>query len=197
MADFQPTDGIIQAIVRQTTWDNQVTENVFNINFGGAALDQSDADSVADGLHGAYEELAGFIFSGNTFSECIVNDIRTEDGPGFLGDWTPIDGTNGSDPLPGQNAAIVSWKTGRRGASYRGRTFLGGMTEAQVTSGVLAAAYVTAIEAFADLIVAPGGHDFVVLSRVQNGDVLAEAIGTSITGYTIPTHFGTQRRRRT
>jgi len=98
----------------------------------------------------------------------------------------------GSEPLPTQVASVTTWLTGIAGRRFRGRSYIGGLTEQQVDSQVIDSFYRSAVDIFANRLVNtfPGvtPFDYVVYSRVAG-------VTTKITGYTIRSGIYTQRRR--
>lgn len=72
----------------------------------------------------------------------------------------PADGSVAGDCLPGQNAVVVSLKTGSKGRRKRGRFFLPGISETGTANGRLTGAQLTAVTALGTAILdryGPGG----------------------------------------
>jgi hypothetical protein len=193
---FQPCINTGSAVARMTTWDNQTVENVYHFRLT-EDLDQTLADVIAGGIISNMTEINAYVFSGNTWEDVTVTDLRTEGAPSFIstdtGTW-PLAGGSGTDPLPGANAAIISWTTALRGRSYRGRTYFGGLTEGAVTSGTVTAGLLTAMDDFIDSVVTLG--DLGILSRVHNKVPRDSGVLHIITGGSAKAEFATQRRRR-
>lgn len=60
-------------------------------------------------------------------------------------------GTGGSgDELPPMNAAVITWKTGLIGRSYRGRTFCWPISESSQAHGVCTSGYLADLQSFGD-----------------------------------------------
>jgi len=175
------------------TWDNKDVVNVWHYNLGSTTLDSTVADAITADLTTFYNRIKAYVFSGNSYAKCVITDLRTEGGPQFIVlSGLPDDGTSGADPLPGQNAALITWTTAFRGKEGRGRTYLGGFTESAITSGVLTSGLVSAFETGIDDIL---GHPFTVLSRVKDNVLRDEGVHHNITDGTIHTHMATQRNR--
>lgn len=66
-------------------------------------------------------------------------------------------GAQGGEPLPPQCAGVFTLKTGLAGRSRRGRLYLGGHLELYQASGQWTGAYVTALQARANAMVALAG----------------------------------------
>jgi hypothetical protein len=191
---FQPVTNAGQAAVTMTTWDNQEVVNVFGFSLT-VTLTQTVTDSIAGALSPLYDALVPYMFNANHIAQPVVTDLRTEGGPQFTSanvNW-PKSGTSGADPLPGQNAALVTWKTATRGKSFRGRSYFGGLTENAITSGVLATglegALLTAATTFTGLAT------FGVISRQHNGALRTNGILTLFNQAVVHSHIATQRRR--
>lgn len=79
-----------------------------------------------------------------------VTQVLTQPNPGALT----------GDCLPGQNAVLVSFRTGQKGGRHRGRLFLPGIAESSTTNALLTGAQLTAVQALAAGLVTqygPGG----------------------------------------
>lgn len=110
----------------------------------------------------------------------------------------PLAGTGSATPAAQNAAAIITWNTGSRGRSFRGRTFVAGMQASDIYSAdgtqVLPAAVTAYSAAAAALITAIAAVD------VSNNTFLGVAsnkllLNTRITTGTCRTYLGTQRRR--
>jgi len=192
---FQPVTDGAQVVVHGSMWDGTVTANVFGVK-QTTTLTQAVADAWSDVFGICYDAIKGYIFSGNTFTGVTVTDLRTEGAPQFTSDHGlfPVTGTSGADPLPGQNAALITWLTGTRGKSFRGRTYIPGLTEASITSGVLTAGFVTALQTFENDVITNANVG--VISRYHDSALRNSGIVTVITGAQHHDHVATQRRRR-
>jgi hypothetical protein len=118
-------------------------------------------------------------------------------------DYTAVAGGRSSgDQLPQQSAAVITWRTGLAGRSFRGRTYLPGLGEGDQVDGVLNGTYETDAAAFAAQMLAVfgvGGSDtnwqFVVISEVSSGSPRVPPIGTPVTAAVVRPFIQTQRRR--
>lgn len=105
-------------------------------------------------------------------------------------DTTP--GTVGGDPLPLQNAAVITWRTGIAGRSYRGRTYMPGLTEGHQSMGILDSTIMTALGNYGGIYLSSNvfTNDYVLgvysrkLSHIQN-----------VVSFTVQPYVKTQRRR--
>jgi hypothetical protein len=124
---------------------------------GGTVISQTLANSLGAAIKAALTS-SGLVVNLHTSTQLInvgVRDTSTANMPEFLDSGGPVAGTApAADPLPHQTALVVTLRTARAGASYRGRVYLGGFTEtenvgAATASPALAAnsvAFVTAVQ---------------------------------------------------
>lgn len=70
--------------------------------------------------------------------------------PEYTGSGAAVAGTSTANPLPAQNALVVTLRTANVGRSYRGRVYLGGFTEA--ATGVTGQALVATMTDCEDFI---------------------------------------------
>jgi hypothetical protein len=98
-----------------------------------------------------------------------VRNVHT--GATFQYDISPTGtqlGVLGSDPLPGQNAAVVSWRTSVSARYSRGRSFIGPLPENQVTTNYINTALINLYASWAAYMISTtpdGDWDFAVGSR--------------------------------
>lgn len=101
--------------------------------------------------------------------------------------------------VPNNTAAVISHRTASTGRSGRGRTYLPGVSETNVTNGVLtvaaAAAYLAAWVAIV-LATEATGWDLVVAQRFSNNVQLAVGVTRPVTTELLALKLGTQRRRQ-
>jgi len=154
-------------------------------------------------LNNAWTELLGGLSDSWDGVSCVVTDLTTATSPQFTATtFTPLAGTDSTNDLPWQTAALVSWTTGTRGRSYRGRTYLGGFCEDQSDGRDIGATLIAAIEDWRDIILADG--NFGVISRYSGVDPDThlpiprdEGIISTFTDGTVHPLWRTQRRRAT
>lgn len=132
--------------------------------------------------------------------EVVAVDLATQSGPSvtFAPNPPPTGGAAG-DVLPNNVALCVSFRTGQRGRSYRGRNYITAIPEAAVTGNTFAQSFVTQIvDAYGFLpgAVASLNADWVVVSRFANGAPRTTGLATVIQVVVVvdPT-VDSQRRR--
>lgn len=190
---FQPVPEACSVVVHMSTWDGREVENVFGVH-NTATLTQSLTNSYSTVFKNIFDHLKAYVFSSNAWEGITMTDLRTEGAPAFESatSW-PVTGTSGADPLPGQNAALMSWRTALRGRSYRGRTYIGGLTESAVTSGAITPGLSTAMQSFISDVVSNGTIG--VISRYHDGALRDEGQWHQITSGVDDVWMRTQRRR--
>jgi len=152
-----------------------------------AVIDWFNAHSV--GWHTSY-----------TLSNVTVTDVSTEDSVQVVvSPATGGVGTGGGTAAAANAAAVVSWRTGRIGRSFRGRTYFGAMGAAQLSNAqTLDPASVTFYaDLGSDLIDALTAisSTLVVVSRVAAGVVRTVALVTEIVSIIVDAKVDSQRRR--
>ena len=97
--------------------------------------------------------------------------------------------------LPYQISPLINWKTGLRGRSYRGRTFLPAATEEVQAAGVWSGGYLTVLQAFIDSALDVGnGIDTAIYDLVIWSPTLS--IATKVVQGVPNAIAATQRRRK-
>lgn len=138
-----------------------------------------------------------------------LRDISTEGQPEYLDEGVVVIGTALTDTLPPQTALVVSVRTARSGASYRGRIYLGGFVETDNGSNgqalqPAADAAVGFVDAIGDALSA-SGMQLAVLSRPREATTIPAREIAAKGGWVTPATvvevrnllWDTQRRRGT
>jgi len=184
---------------------NEEMVNVFNVDVGATTLDATLATSLANTVEGCYQDhLLTTISDLVGIDRIVVTDLRVANGPQFTISGSFV-GSNADSLLPTQTAAVVRWTTNTRGRSFRGRTFLGGFTEATSSGQSPAPAALTDFEAFAAAIIADLSaltHPLVIVSRYEPNPTpppssvpRAANIATEVTGSFVDRAWHTMRSR--
>lgn len=104
--------------------------NVWGLDFGGPiVVDQALTDLISTCFETFYASWQGTWITGWTADEAVLADLQTATAPSWDANWSPFGGMNTSDALPSNAAIAVTHRTGKRGRSYRGRTYLCGWGE--------------------------------------------------------------------
>lgn len=107
------------------------------------------------------------------------------------------------DHLPNQCAAVISWRTGNIGRSFRGRTYVFPTLETNQANGQWVAGYLTALGTFANnaLVIGDGvleaTYELVIWSTISNGAPRVPPIATAVITSKRDIRVFTQRRRVT
>lgn len=142
--------------------------------------------------------LMGYLDQNTTLRQIRATDMTAQGGQQSVltvGDA----GTNGNAPMPIGTAQVVSLRTAKRGRSYRGRMFLGGLSTAYLltatdSTAASAALYGAAVQVLAGALDALG-YDHVVPSKQHNGAVTNPAELNEVIAYVVDQHYDSQRRR--
>lgn len=130
----------------------------------------------------------------------IVSDVVPGTRPRKVIAIGPHVGGYGGNGIPGVCAGVISWITDLRGPSNRGRSYIPGVSVADVTVGTLATAAVTTLTNFANLFFTPfvtvgTAYRLCILSFVPGSHPKALREAVPITSFAINRNIKTQRRR--
>lgn len=190
-------------IVRVTHRMDQAGLPMYNVmyhEFDGAHTPASMAN-VAQQLGTLYtntilEQLA----AGVNYEECVVYSMSSESAP--QGAWSAPDPSPGgisSQSIARGSAAVVTLRTANRGRSSRGRSYLPGMPESDVTDGVMTGPYTASLEtAYNNYRTGAAALDMalVVYSQFTGGAPRSVGLAQLVTSVEIRSSIvGSQRRR--
>lgn len=183
---------VIKGVNLGTEW-----VNVWGIvNESPFLMDQSVADEIADAFFDAYALNSTAYNAGFSLDAIEVRDLRTATSPAWDAVIPGFSGSNASNALPPQLAAVISHKTAFRGSSYRGRTYMGGFTEdSNEGDGTIAAATRTALAALPGVVqggldaMSIAGFELAVLSRKL-------LVATPIVSSSVDDEWDRQTRRK-
>lgn len=214
----------LQTQIIPDTWEFRVKGQIFAgipttwafwLREGSTAINQAFVDASAVLVEGAVNSaalearLAGTV----QWTELVATNYGVYPRVQYSSLHTMLTGTNGGQLLPPATAGVISWRTANIGASYRGRTFVGGFTEGDNDGGMSVTAKNALSDFAADLVAAfadagPPEQFIGVVSRfsgtelVQVGDqvlkrpkVRDEGIITAITSASVAQQWRVQRRR--
>lgn len=149
-----------------------------------AAIRQDVLPVIAPAIHNRWQQTRGNMFNVDNPSE---GESRT---------GVAIVGGGVAQCMPFDDSAVITWLTGFRGRSFRGRTSLPPFDEAGHTgNGVIDAGTLTLMTDFGNaamLIAATGAHaqwTLVIRSRILS-------ISTPVVSFTAAGIFGSQERRK-
>jgi len=196
---FQPAPDCVE-VVFHAVQNGVPIVNVFNVESTGT-IDDAQLELIADTFHDWWTaEMQPNQHTSYILNDITATDVSVEGGHQFvLALTTGNTGAAGAEPMSGQAAVVVSWRTPRIGRSYRGRTYFGGGTVGwTLNAQFIDPAFITGLGAIAtallDALVLIDCH-LVVLSRYLHLVARATAVLTRITGFIIDSVVDTQRRR--
>ena len=198
---FVPVPNGAQVEMRYSYLGERV-ENVFWVYVpGSASPDVADLEAIAGIFHDWWDGHIKTIQSANaTLREIYVTDQSSSAGSAFtFSTGLPADGANTQEPLPGNVSLTVSLRSSLRGRSFRGRSYIIGLTENQVSGNLLTTAAANAwLAAYDELVNAlnTGPYILAVCSRVSGGAPRAAGVLTPIIdAVLVDTYVDSQRRR--
>lgn len=160
-------------------------------------IDQSVADDVASRIRSAYASINGSLSTNWTMNAFVLQDLRTSSSPSWDAAFSAVVGIAGDNAMPSNFAITASHRTGLRGKSFNGRTYLCGWTEAaNDATGKIATGYRTQVETMFDdmrtnlALVAGGAWEHAVVSRTL-------LVATPVTTSVVDQHWDHQDRRKT
>ena len=185
---FQPCPGIAQ-ITLQGRVDNQLTINDVYFAISGGTIDISNLAVITSAVATWWgADLIPFLSDDWTGERVVGTDLTTQFGPTFQ-TATPTPGGISGEANPNNVAACVSFRTGLRGRSFRGRNFVPAVPGADVTLNTLDPTFITNILGAYNNLVGPGlfsaGWQWVVLSRRIAGSLRANGIGEPVIAATM------------
>jgi hypothetical protein len=109
--------------------------NVFGASKVSGTIDQITADNLGAAIKSTFSSTGILAVTSAEYSLQLVGvrDISAPNLPEFFDSGPAVPGAGTADTLPGQNAVCITLRTAGAGQSFRGRTYLGGWTEASNT----------------------------------------------------------------
>lgn len=195
---FIPVPNCVLAVLEYGDSNYQWTNNLW---FYKANFTSGDMEALADELHDGLMVDSLAVLGDGWFARGItIYDMASESAPKYEYTMTPEAGTQTGAEASIGGACVITFYTGNRGRSYRGRNYWTGYVEEEaspigVDGTAVSAALVTAYLGM-KLDVAAIGWTWVVVSRYANGAARQQGIYTPVTTATVRTNtFGSQRRR--
>lgn len=198
---FVPTPNGAQVEMRYGYLGERV-ENVFWVYVPGAASPPvSDLEAIGGIFFDWWNDNIKTIQSANaTLREIYVTDQSAQFGGAFTySTGLPADGANVQEPLPGNVALCMSLRTAQRGRSFRGRSYIVGLTENQVSGNLLtapaAAAWLAAYDELVNLL-NTGPYILSVCSKRTGGNPRAQGVLTPVIDAVLVDNVVDSQRRR-
>lgn len=196
---FIPVPNAIQCNVRGTYLGEQVENTLY---FRSASPLTPDAPGlVAAGVSIWWQATVLPLLSASyQFREVYAVDLTTASSP--TGTAVPLAAAPGGasgDPLPGNVALCVSFRTAARGRSFRGRNFVCGLVEPNVSGNTITTAWAEGIANAYEQLLIPDEFvnvPWVVLSRYSNNQPRGTGITTPVTNVLVVDYTVDSQRRR-
>lgn len=181
-------------------YNGEVGENVLYFTNDTEPWDETNLETVAAELEILFAEVGDVIYHTSTKLVSIkATSLASQTAPGIEYPVIPnIPGLGGGEALPNNVAAVATFITALRGRSYRGRNYLGGMSEFATSGNTLQPAHITAAGAWFEGLIAMAASlniTWVVVSRQENNVPRVTGVATPITAYRINPTVRTQKRR--
>lgn len=196
---FQPVPNCYGVEIR-CTWDGQEVENTLAFSRTGSAS-QAQAEALGQAILGWFvDSYLPLVASTLVLREVYVRDLEAQN---FIQHTEfPIGVENGgslSPSLPNNNTLCIAFRSAVGGRSARGRNFILGLTENQVTASTVVSTFLTdMVNAYNDIpdYVTPLNLTHVVASRYANNVKRTEGMTFVITSYGFTNAVVDSQRRR-
>lgn len=181
------------------TANGQSMENVYHLQWDAPFDEAALLDAIGTiqaWLSLSWAPIVGAGISCVGIKGTALDDDSAVTATATLGE--PITGELAEQLIPMSSNAVISWRTGLRGRSYRGRTYHVGITEPQQEAGELTttalASITTCYQAFRTAIGAtPYSH--VIVSRYHNKVARTTGVANLVSGMVVRGALRSQRRR--
>jgi len=132
---FIPTPNVAKAVFRYSLYDQEVVNTLW---FRGSAnFTEQNLSDLCDQLAAWWtNNMADILTADILLQDITCYDMSDENGPVYTVGVNTNGGAVGSG-LPGQNACVVTFRTGGRGRSARGRNYISGIREIDVTQNIV------------------------------------------------------------
>lgn len=162
--------------------------------------DEDDAITLVSAIRAGLAAGATKPWTANdALQEIVIYDQRSEFAPVYRPVITPLSGSNTGERTDKASAVVITLRTSHRGRSGRGRMYLGGQSEGQMSSGRWAAAHITAVETMVTNLInniVNVGWVVVIKSQYENKQFLNPAHPHAVTSWEVRNDIpGSQDRR--
>lgn len=196
---FVPVPNTLMVELRYL-WDNQQVENTL---YGrkGTAVVLGDAIALADDIFTWWDtNMKPLQASTIALREIYVTDLTSANSFSHAHVRSPIvPGTRAGPALPNSVALCIKFNTAQRGRSFRGRNYVMGAVEGDVTNNNYEPAYVTDVQdayLLLDSVFDGNGLVWSVVSRYENGQPRVTGLATEITTIGVTDGIVDSQRRR-
>lgn len=194
-------DGIVKVVVTYG-FEGKPSVNVHFVLLSPASspISQAALESMTDVFFDALDaEWKAFMGDQWTIDEIVATDWTLPNGGQFehvVG--LPITGTDIDEEVPASVAIVASHRTAKTGRSFRGRSYMAGLTEGHVGGNNVDGALQTAVGDYFDAIALDLdalGAELVVYSLYAEGEKRITPEATPVTSQIVNSRVDTQRKR--
>lgn len=196
---FIPIANCAQVEVRYTLFAQQIENTLYFQHATGIAPSDlaalgSSIDAWVDGtllVTGLSQDLV--------YRETYCTDLTSATAPTDINTTNAgATGSNASPALPGGSCIAIAFRTAGRGRSARGRNYISGLTESNVTGNTVGGGMISALEIAynALLTVPPAGWQWVVASRYTAGAPRVSGVTFPVVLADVSDDFIDSQRRR-
>lgn len=184
---YQPVPGTVQ-VTTVALLDSQRITNVYHVFSESPWVLASMQDLANEFISWLREEILPLLAQELVYTLIEVLELSVENGLYYGASiGTPNAGQDAGGVMPNEVAFCVSMRTNQSGRSYRGRKYYSGLGRADVTGNAISSTVATAFLAAHDDLrsrIEDTWGSLVIVSRIQNGVTLPEAITTPVVSFT-------------
>lgn len=148
---------VTNAVLVRLIWSRGGVNFAVNVygatGLGPSSVNQALANTIGTNVKGLFTSsgLVNAIHTSVTLDKVGVRSVGAPSQPEYLDAGAPVAGLASADFLPPQIAQVVTMRTALAGKEYRGRSYIGGYSEAaNEVGGTASATSITATVAFVD-----------------------------------------------
>lgn len=169
--------------------------NIFHVTAGSdTTLPLSTINGILTDIKAFYTPAATYMTTNWTIGSRVLEYLPNGDAPVIIGATPQVQGMSGSQAMPPQLAAVVSWRTPKAGPSFRGRTFMGPLNQTAFSATSLSGTFTGAMNTAATTLITAlqarigGNGGLVIRSTVKQLD-------TPVVSATMNSKVDTLRKR--
>jgi hypothetical protein len=196
---FQAVPNVAQIRVEGVV-DSQLTINDLYFEISGGGITAVNLEAITDAVFAWHSgEVTPNLSQDWSLVRCVGIDLTAADGAEVITSGVTPGGAD-VEAAPNNVAACISFRTANRGRSFRGRNYIPGIPNDQVTLNTLETEYLATLQAAYALLIGAGtfvaGWQFVVVSRFAAGVQRAEGIATPVLTVQFTTPYVRSMRSR-
>lgn len=171
---FIPAADVVQ-VELVFNWNTQIVENVHHFHCDSAP-NLLDMPALLDSCRLAWSNAIRALTAPTvSLVSMKATDLSDQHSFSFTTSVNlPMSGTSASPALPNNCACVVTKRTALRGRSYRGRSYVPGLTEAVVTDNLITSAFLTGAQGYLT-----GMQTFTITGRTYTLGVLSRYLNNA------------------